>query len=163
MEHKTQITKDLSHNRILVSREFDTTVSQLWQAWTNSAILEKWWAPKPYVAITKTLDFRKGGYWLYYMLAPDGNKHWCRADFLDVQEGISYEAKDAFCDEDGNKNTDIASMHWRNRFSATDKGAKVDIEITFASLADLEQIVSMGFEQGFTMALGNLDELFAAS
>jgi hypothetical protein len=32
-------------------------------------------------------------------------------------------------------------------------------EIQYESLADLETILEMGFEEGFTMALGNLDEL----
>lgn len=50
-------------------------------------------------------------------------------------------------------------MHWKNEFSKTDTGTKVEVEITFASEADMEKIIEMGFEAGFTMAHGNLDEL----
>ena len=37
----------------------------------------------------------------------------------------------------------------------------VDVEISFTREADMEKIIAMGFEAGFTMALGNLDELLA--
>jgi hypothetical protein len=54
-------------------------------------------------------------------------------------------------------------MHWKNEFSATDKGTKVEIEITFANEADMHKIIEMGFEEGFTSAHGNLDELLKAA
>jgi hypothetical protein len=37
----------------------------------------------------------------------------------------------------------------------------VNVEITFATEADMEKIIEMGFEEGFTAAHGNLDELLA--
>jgi hypothetical protein len=40
-------------------------------------------------------------------------------------------------------------------------GTKVEVEITFATQADMEKIIEMGFEVGFTAAHGNLDELLA--
>ena len=53
----------------------------------------------------------------------------------------------------------IPGMHWKNRFHKTREGTKVEVEITFAENADLEKIIEMGFEAGFTAALENLDEL----
>ena len=52
-------------------------------------------------------------------------------------------------------------MHWKIEFSKARKGTKVEVEITFEMQADLEKIIEMGFEAGFTSALGNLDELLA--
>ncbi|WP_315823311.1 hypothetical protein [Paraflavitalea speifideaquila] len=53
-------------------------------------------------------------------------------------------------------------MQWHVNFAAAEAGTTVTVELNFASVADLERIVEMGFEQGFSMALGNLDELLAA-
>ena len=50
-------------------------------------------------------------------------------------------------------------MHWKNLFHKTGEGTKVEVEITFAKTADLEKIIEMGFEAGFTAGLENLDEL----
>jgi hypothetical protein len=50
-------------------------------------------------------------------------------------------------------------MHWNVVFSKTSSGTSVRVEIKFSSVSDLEKILEMGFEEGFTAALGNLDEL----
>jgi uncharacterized protein YndB with AHSA1/START domain len=37
----------------------------------------------------------------------------------------------------------------------------VNVSIKHDTLEDLEKIIEMGFKEGFTMAMGNLDELFS--
>jgi uncharacterized protein YndB with AHSA1/START domain len=156
---KTQVTKDLANNKVVVVREFDAPLDQVWKAWTQSDLLDQWWAPRPWKARTKTMDFREGGYWLYAMIGPDSEEHWARADYKSIDSLKSFTVEDAFCDEAGNVNTELPRMHWKNEFSATPTGTKVVVEITFANTADLEKVLQMGFEEGFTAALGNLDEL----
>jgi len=156
---QTTISKDATNKKIIVVREFDAPPEEVWKAWTDSNILDQWWAPKPWKAKTKTMDFREGGFWLYSMAGADGAKLWSRADYKTIIQNKSFIAKDSFCDENGNINNNIPGMHWKNEFSKTDTGTKVEVEITFASEADMEKIIEMGFEAGFTMAHGNLDEL----
>ena len=48
-----------------------------------------------------------------------------------------------------------------NEFSKTDTGTKVEVEISFVGDEDLNKILELGFEQGFTAVLGNLDEVLA--
>ncbi len=52
-------------------------------------------------------------------------------------------------------------MRWKADFFSTATGTRVEVEITFASEADLETIIKMGFKEGFTAAHSNLDELLA--
>ena len=156
---KTIFEKDLSNNKIFISREFTAPVEMVWKAWTESELLEQWWAPKPWKAVSKTMDFREGGFWLYYMLGPDGTKSYARADFNNIVIHKKYEVMDAFCDEHGTPNSDIPGMHWKILFSSVPAGTKVDVEISFKSQADLEKIMELGFKEGFTAAHGNLDEL----
>lgn len=157
---QTTISKDAANKKIVVVREFDAPLEEVWKAWTDKDILDLWWAPKPWKAKTKTMDFREGGTWLYSMVGPDGSESYCRADFKLIVPNKSFTADDAFCDENGNINYDIAGMHWKNEFSTSDSGTTVVVEITFDSEADMEQIIQMGFEEGFTAAHGNLDEYF---
>ena len=156
---ETTISKDVAGKKIIVIREFDAPVEEVWKAWTDSTILDLWWAPKPWKAKTKSMDFREGGTWLYSMVGPDGTDSWCRVDFKTIVPNKSYEGDDSFCDEHGNITHEIPGMHWNSEFSKTDTGTKVEVEITFASEADMEKIIEMGFEAGFTAAHGNLDEL----
>jgi len=160
---ETIYSKDSANKKLMVVREFDAPVAKVWKAWTDSRILDTWWAPKPWKANTKSMDFREGGVWLYWMQGPGGEKNYCRADFIKIVPNKSYEGDDAFCDENGKVNNDFPVMHWKVDFMEAGKGTKVKIEITFKSEADMEKIMEMGFKEGFSAAHRNLDEVLAKS
>ncbi len=161
MESKTQtqIKKDLKNKRVSIQREFDAPVDMVWRAWTESALLDQWWAPRPWMAKTKSLKFKDGGSWLYAMTGPDGTAAWCNVEFSAIRPQKGFETTSSFCDENGKINPDFPVMHWKVDFKAIGSETLVDVEISFTQEADMEKIIAMGFEAGFTMALGNLDEL----
>jgi uncharacterized protein YndB with AHSA1/START domain len=152
-----EIVKDLQKKQIIVTKLFDATQEELWQAWTKQEYLDQWWAPNPWKAETKSLDFKEGGSWLYAMVGPDDSRHWARVDFLKINAKEYFEATDCFCDEDGNINIDFPTMHWLNEFRVTERGTKVIVQITFPTELALQKILEMGFEAGFTMALNQLE------
>ena len=163
MQKQTQVTKDLANKKVVVVREFDAPVQQVWEAWTKPQLLDLWWAPKPWRAETKMMDFREGGAWVYCMVGPEGERHWATVGYETIATNKSFTGTDAFCDENGNLNKDLPIMHWDVVFSKTGSGTNVRVDIKFSSVADLEKILEMGFEEGFTAALGNLDELLEAN
>jgi uncharacterized protein YndB with AHSA1/START domain len=162
MKNNTEITKDLANKKLNVVRHFNAPVSKVWKAWTESELLDKWWAPRPWRAETKSMDFKEGGLWLYAMAGPEGEKHWSRVDFKSINPQKSFATAHAFCDEDGNLSNIMATSYWDVTFSDTETGSKVDVTLTFDTEVDMQTLVQMGFEGGFTMALGNLDELLEA-
>ena len=121
--NETVFNKDLPNKKLTVLREFNAPPDLVWEAWTDSEILDQWWAPKPYRAATQKMDFREGGIWLYDMLGPEG--------ITDGTTGIA------------------------NR-------TKVQVIISFDRTADMETIITMGFQEGFNAGLGNLDSWFSA-
>lgn len=151
--------KDIGNARMHITREFNAPIERVWRAWTDPAIVDLWWAPKPWKAETKSHNLREGGEWLYCMNGPEGEKHWAKATFQKVEAPNLYEGLDAFCDEHGVVNPEIPFMHWKVEFEAKGDLTMVNVTITFDTLESLETIVSMGFQEGFTMAHGNLDEL----
>lgn len=159
MEKQTRVTKDLNARKIIVEREFDAPVQDVWRAWTEKELLDQWWAPRPWKAETRSLDFREGGSWLYCMKGPEGEASWCRADFKTINKHKSFTSVDNFCDESGKVDGNFPNMYWKTEFIASGPGTKVIAEISFDSEADLQKILELGFEEGFKMALGNLDEL----
>ena len=152
-------TVDKENATIHVTREFDAPVKLVWQAWTQAELLDQWWAPKPYRTETKSLDFREGGRWLYSMVGPQNDRHWCRADYQDIEEPKLITWEDAFCDENGHDNGGKPNSFWTTKFSENNGITTVDVVLTHDSLESLEMQIKMGFQEGFTMALGNLDEL----
>jgi uncharacterized protein YndB with AHSA1/START domain len=162
MTNNTIITKDLPNRKINVTRPFAATVDKVWKAFTDSAILDQWWAPRPWRAETKTMNFTEGGHWLYCMAGPNGERAWCLVNFKTIVPQQSFTSSANFCDENGNIDKNFPIMHWLVKFEATATGAQVVVELSFDNESDMQKIVEMGFEGGFSMALGNLDELLAA-
>ncbi|MDP4252983.1 MAG: SRPBCC domain-containing protein, partial [Bacteroidota bacterium] len=94
-KNETVFSKDLPNNKLTVTRAFDAPPDIVWRAWTESEILDQWWAPKPYRTETKTMDFREGGFWLYCMVGPQGDRHWCRIDYVRIEQGKSMTTIDS--------------------------------------------------------------------
>jgi uncharacterized protein YndB with AHSA1/START domain len=160
-KHEARISKDLANKKITVVKELDAEVEKVWEAWTDSVLLDKWWAPKPWRAETKRMRFEEGDYWLYAMVGPDGERMWARFDYKKIDEPRQFTATDSFCDENGNKSQDSPSMDWTVKFNKTGNGTRLEVLITASKKGDIEKILEMGFEQGFTMGLDNLEELLS--
>ena len=155
-----EFSVDKENKKISVKREFAAPRSKVWAAWTESEILDQWWAPKPWQAQTKTMEFREGGYWHYAMIGPDGSTHWSRADYQSITPLEKFSGQDAFSDENANINRSLPVSFWSTKFSETmDDSTMVSIEIKFDEITDLEKLVEMGFKEGLTAGMENLDEL----
>lgn len=155
-------TVNKEKNTVNVKREFNADVALVWEAWTNPEILDQWWAPKPYKTKTKSMDFREGGRWLYAMVSPQDEMHWCKADYKRIDHQKSYSYIDNFCDEQGNANGQFPNSHWTNVFTEHGETTTVNITIQYESLEALEKVIEIGFKDGFTMAMENLDQYIEA-
>jgi uncharacterized protein YndB with AHSA1/START domain len=157
--NKTQVTKDVKERSILVSREFNAPVTDVWRAFTERDLLDQWWAPAPWRAETKSMNFSVGGFWLYAMISPENQKHWGRMNYLAIDHLKSYDAEDCFCDEAGNINPDLPTSKGRNVFTATDTGTRVAFKLIYPTEEALQKIVEFGFEQGITICFEQLETL----
>lgn len=157
-----EIVKDLAAKKLYITREIKAPVEKVWNAWTESELLDKWWAPRPWKAETKTMDFSAGGKWLYAMVSPEGQKHWSLVNFTAIEQGESFSATSIFSDEHGTIIAGFPKMHWVNKFIADGSNTRLETQITFDNDTDLKTIIEMGFEGGFTMGLNQLDELLGS-
>ena len=78
-------TVNKENKSVHVTREFDADRALVWKAWTTAELLDQWWAPKPYRNVTKSLDLRDGGLWMYCMISPENEVHWCKADYEKIK------------------------------------------------------------------------------
>ncbi|MGZ8544490.1 MAG: SRPBCC family protein [Flavisolibacter sp.] len=154
-------TVDKEAKMIKVERSFDAPVDIVWEAWTDPKITDQWWAPKPWRAETKSQEFKVGGRWIYCMVGPEGERHWAMFEYKSINPKTSYSGMDAFSDENGVINPEMPRMNWDNQFLDKGDTTVVNIEISCDKLEDLEKIIEMGFKEGFTMGLENLDAFLA--
>lgn len=161
-KNEAVFTKDTENKKMTVVRAFDAPLQKVWDAWTQSDKLDQWWAPKPWKAGTVSMDFTAGGKWFYYMEGPEGDRQYCIFNYKDINPQQHYTGSDSFSDEHGNVNDEMPTMRWKIEFKEEGEKTIVTSTLTFASQEDMDTIIKMGFEEGFKMGLGNLDEYLAA-
>ncbi len=155
---EAKFDKDLANRKITVTKNYNAPTQTVWEAWTTKEVLDQWWAPKPWRAETKSLDFKEGGSWLYAMVGPKNEHHYSRADYTKIDNGKSFEGLDAFTDEKGVINKDMPRTKWKVDFKKAGTGTTVVITITAETREALEKTLESGFEEGFKMGLNNLEE-----
>lgn len=158
---KTRFTRDEENARLTIARSFASPADRVWQALTEPALLDQWWAPAPWKTRTITMNFRVGGYWHYAMNGPNGEQHFGRMDFLDIDPGVAYESSDVFCDADGVANESLPRQNMTLRLSTSGEITQVTCVVQYASTDDMNRILEMGMAEGLTMAHDQLEALLA--
>ncbi len=154
---KTEFVTDLQNKKVTITKEFDAPLENVWRAWTESDLLDQWWAPKPFSAKTKFMDFKVGGRRFYAMVSPEGQEHWSVQKYTSITPKTNFKMYNTFADKD--ENPQLPGSDWDVNFSEENGATKVYIIIINESLDRMKKMIEMGFEAGFTSTLGNLDEV----
>ena len=149
-------TVDKAAKTVFITREFDADLSLVWDAFTKAEILDQWWAPKPLHSKTKIMDFKVGGRRFYAMVWPEGQEHWGIQQFTLIDPKTNLGWLSSFTDKEENINEALPTSQWELNFSEQNGSTTVKITVIQKTLADLEQIIQMGFKEGFTMTLNEL-------
>ena len=152
-------TVDKASKTVFITREFDADLSLVWDAFTKKEILDQWWAPKPWASKTKFMNFEEGGRRFYAMVSPEGQERWLIQKFTSISPKTNFKLFNAFADKD--ENPELPGSEWDYTFSEQNGKTIVRITIYNESLARLEKMIEMGFKEGFTTTLNNLEELLA--
>ncbi|MDJ1498716.1 SRPBCC domain-containing protein [Cytophagaceae bacterium DM2B3-1] len=147
-------TVDKSTKSVFVTREFDAELSLVWDAFTKQEILDQWWAPKPWVSKTKSMEFKVGGRRFYAMVSPEGQESWQIQEYTSISPKTNFKYVSVFADKD--ENPHLPGSNWDLNFSEQNGITKVSITIYNESLERMEQMIEMGFQGGFTMTLNEL-------
>jgi uncharacterized protein YndB with AHSA1/START domain len=156
---KTEITTDLKQAIFQAKREFNADISLVWRAWTESDLLDQWWAPAPWKCETTLMDFREGGKWIYEMVSPEGERHGGIQLFETIRKEDFFSGKDAFTDKQGNINESLPVCEWKNTFVKTERGTLVISRAQYPNAEALETVIKMGISEGLTMAHDQLDSV----
>ncbi len=103
---------DKETNTLTINREFDAGRALVWDCYTKSELLDRWFAPKPLTTKTKSMDFREGGHWHYAMVDPNGTEYWGRTEYQTIHPREQYTARDGFSDETGVVNPELPQADW---------------------------------------------------
>ncbi len=153
----TSVDRDLDRLTLTITAEFPVPVRRLWDAYVDPRQLEKFWGPPTWPATFTRHDVFPGGRSDYYMTGPDGSRACGYWEYLSVDECRSFEVLDGFSHDDGRPNTDLPTMRAVFTFGETDTGSRLETTTYFTSLAELEQLIEMGMEEGTREAMGQIE------
>lgn len=158
----TSIRKDPDNLTMRITAELDATVERAWQLWADPRQLERWWGPPTYPATVVDHDLGTGGQVTYFMTGPDGDKAQGWLQVLDVEPPNRLELKDGFANDDGTPNDAMPTTTMVVTLTERDGGGTLmSVETHFPSLEAMEQLVSMGMDEGMAAAMGQLEEILA--
>jgi len=153
-------TVDKATKTVFITREFDADLSLVWDAFTKPEILDQWVAPKPWMSKTKFMDFKVGGRRFYAMVSPEGQERWAIQKYTSISPKTNFKMFNAFADKD--ENPELPGSDWDYTFSEQNGKTTVRITIYNESLARMEKMIEMGFKEGYTVSMTNLENLLTA-
>jgi uncharacterized protein YndB with AHSA1/START domain len=154
---QSDFTVDKASKTVIINREFAAGLSLVWDAFTKAELLDQWVAPKPWTSKTKHMNFEVGGKRFYAMVSPEGLERWAIQEYTSITPKTNFKLFNAFADKD--ENLQLPGSDWDYKFSEQNGNTKVCITIYNESLERMEKMIEMGFKEGFTMSVNNLEKL----
>lgn len=150
-------TVDKATKTVTIIKEYAAELSLVWDAYTKQEILDQWWAPKPWLSRTKSMNFEVGGRRFYAMVSPEGLERWAVQKYTSISPKTNFKFYNAFADKD--ENLELPGSEWDLNFIDQKGKTTVRISIYNESLERLEKMIEMGFREGFSMTMNNLEDL----
>jgi uncharacterized protein YndB with AHSA1/START domain len=158
----TDVTKDFDALTMTITAEFDGDAERLWKLWSDPRQLERWWSPPSHSSTFVEHELSVGARTSYFMTGPDGEKHHGRWRIEEVEPPHRLHMTDDVVDDEG-KPEDGGPTGMTVTIAEADGTATMSIETHFADRASMEQTIEMGFEQGLTETVNQVDPLLGAA
>ncbi len=148
---KTAIISEKGKQEASVIRTFNASRERLFQAYTDPALMAKWWAPRRFETVVEKLEARAGGSWR--ILNRDaGGEYWFHGVFHEVSPSrivwtFEYEGMP------GHVLLGIVT------FEESDGKTKVTEKSVFESVADRDGMMATGMEEGGYETMDQLAQL----
>jgi uncharacterized protein YndB with AHSA1/START domain len=157
----TSVRKDPEALTMTITAELEATVERAWQLWADPRQLERWWGPPTYPATVVDHDLTPGGRVTYFMTGPDGEKFHGWLKVLAAEPPNRLELNGGFAHADGTRNDALPTTTMLVTLSMRGGRTLMAIKTQFSSLEEMEQLGSMGMEEGMVAALGQIAEILA--
>jgi uncharacterized protein YndB with AHSA1/START domain len=148
-------------------RRVPCSVAHLWKGWTDPELLKKWFCPRPWKVIDASIDLRPGGKFWNVMQGPQGERNEGTGCYLEVvpqrrlvwTSALLPDFRPAPIPVEGFTFTAVIEFE-PAPFDSNGGGALYRATVMHRTEADREVHEKMGFEQGWSLALNQLLELY---
>lgn len=148
---------DESSQTVVITKDFPIDISKVWDAFTTPELLDQWWAPKPWTSKTKYMNFQEGGSRFYAMVSPEGHENWQIQEYIAINPQSHFKYFSVFADQDENRQ--LPGSYWDLNFSEQGGVTRLRISIHNESLERMLKMIEMGFKEGISMTLNELEQI----
>lgn len=154
-----QQTAPGSNRDLVLTRIIDAPREKVYRAWTEPALIEQWFTPRPWTVARAETDLRPGGASLVVMRSPEGQEFPNRGVYLEVVKNERLVFTDAYTAawEPAEKPFMTVILSFEDAGGKT----KYTALVRHWSAADREAHEKMGFHEGWGKATDQLAELVA--
>jgi uncharacterized protein YndB with AHSA1/START domain len=143
---------------LIVTRVIDAPREKVFKAWTDPALLKKWFAPAPFTTPKVEIDVRPGGSSLIVMSGPDGKEFPSHGVYLEVVESERLVFTDAYSKAWEPSEKPFMTVILGFEILGGGK-TKYTARVRHWSIADREAHENMGFHQGWAICAEQLAAL----
>ena len=149
------VHKDAEARTMTITTELDAPAERVWGLWADPRQLERWWGPPTHPATVVEYDLTPGGSVSFFVTGPAGERRsgWWRVVDVDPPHRLEFDLGDP----------DIPTV--RVRVSIDEHvadGTHMTIETTFPSDEAMDHLLSIGFDEGMSNAVRQLDDAIHA-
>lgn len=120
---------------LLFVRELDAPRELVFDVWTQSEHLSKWWGPNGFTLTTPPMKAVTGGNWTFTMHGPDGRNYPNNINFIEVLRPDSIIYKHT-----GDGETEGVSFEVKIRFETIGTKTRLTMNMIFESAAILQRV-----------------------
>ena len=153
------MTDPTPERELVLTRIIPAPAALLYRAWTEPALLKRWFAPKPYTVSQAETDPRPGGASRIVMRAPDGTEIPTNGVYLEVVENARIVFTDAYVRAwEPSAKPFFAGIV---TFEPVEGGTRYTTRVRHWSAEDCAAHKAMGFYEGWGLCADQLAELAA--
>ncbi|WP_147677261.1 SRPBCC family protein [Algibacter pacificus] len=142
--------RDLTNRTLTIEKTFNAPVQVVWDAWTQSEHILKWWAPNGMDIKVIEHNFKVGGKWKYSMPMPDGNEFISEGTYKEI-----INLKKIVSSADFKPMTEGVEL--QTYFKAHEEKTKFIFSVIHPTPEYCKQQEEMGFYNGWGSALNRLE------
>jgi uncharacterized protein YndB with AHSA1/START domain len=145
-----------SDEEILITREFNARRELVWRAWTDPALVERWWGGQRGAMESVEIDLQVGGTWRYVMAAQGGFQVAFHGEFSEIVPEERIVTTEVF---EGAPPSDAGDVLNFVTFSEADGRTTLELLVKCPNREIRDAIMDSGMEVGMQEQYDALEQL----
>jgi uncharacterized protein YndB with AHSA1/START domain len=153
---KNKMTLSLiSDTEITLTRDFNAPRELVFKAYTDTALIPRWWGPRGYTTVIEKNELKVGGVWRFLQTDPEGKNHAFNGVYREISAPRRLAATFEYEGAPGQIVLNSAV------FEELGGKTRLTIKSTFRSREERDGMLGAGMERGAGEGYDRLEELLA--